>query len=132
MLYHYKFGFPVNVRLPTGRFLLVYGRHAQCKAQERGVHALLPKYVDTSISMLVEMEVSTCDEVIKLVYRVPLDDARDICLAIVPEGTWFVKTVWVNARGDTHTTLCASRYARPTFVKRKNRTNSLDRPHTSR
>jgi hypothetical protein len=47
----------------------------------------------------------------KIVVRTGLDDYFDIVFVLVPgPNKWAVKTVWLNAVDDVHTTLDKSRY----------------------
>ncbi len=107
-LFHTTLGIPATLLRPDHGRGLTYGVHALDKAQQLSVEDQLPQFLSTHT--LIELEV-TYGRVSKWVVRVRLDATCDLCLAIT--DTYFVKTVWVNNRTDTHTTLNRSRYTSP-------------------
>lgn len=58
MLYHKNIGFPCNINIFSGIFELIYTNHA-LKASENDKYGriILPKFLDTEKSELVEIEV---------------------------------------------------------------------------
>lgn len=91
---------------------LTYGRHALnvSAGAGPGFEAIaLPRVLDVTIAVLVEVEVNPRTGAIeKQVWRMPLNADTDICFPMLPDG--FVKTVWLNARTDQHSTLRRDRY----------------------
>jgi hypothetical protein len=116
--YHIRVGFPPSLRLPIGTFALVYHDHAKRAAERRGIQTLLPATLDTARAEAVEVETLPNGAIKKVLYRISLDDFRDLCLAVTfDEYPLRVKTVYVNKRHDR---LCATdlrRYVNP-FSKR--------------
>lgn len=114
-LYHADVFLPSNLTLPRGLYGLNYGPHAMREA-ENEVRKFgrfgLPTTINTSKARVVEVETDERGETRKIVYRTQLDIDRDLCIVVIPERRrWFVKTVWINLRSDTHTTLRTERYA---------------------
>lgn len=111
-LYHKSIGFPRGFRHPTARVGLCYSRHAAEQCDRR----LVPKLQCVTLSRfdVIEIEVEN-NRVIKMLIRGTLDMHNDIVLAVMPrnERGWLVKTSWVNAKSDNHSTLDISRYRRP-------------------
>lgn len=116
MLYHYTIGFPKNIALPVGRLRLRYGRHAlEAAKTDRYGCLILPNSVQAHQLRIIEMEVVD-GQVVKFVARMPYNAANDLVLVIAPhseQGCWFVRTVWVNKRNDTHSTLRRWLYTTP-------------------
>ena len=111
MLFHADIGFP-KVSLWTGTLTLRYGAHALRAAQtDRYGTLTLPSTLDTTTAQVIEIEVID-GQVVKTLYRVTFDDTLDMCLAVTADQ--FVKTVWFNERNDTHQTLDARQYGKPT------------------
>jgi hypothetical protein len=110
-LYHVDVFMPA-LPLPNGSFSLDYGRHAtQESIRDRYGIINPPKYIDTRNAKVIEVE--TCGGIIqKILYRMPLDATRDVCIVVIPRTryVWFVKTLWVNLRSDKHKTLRRERY----------------------
>lgn len=121
--YHKDLGFPEDLSsrlLPPLHLWLVYTPHAKREIRAEGVMpADLPVKLPTGYEVV---EVEVCGDVIqKWVIRI-IDwktlmtwDKRhttyDLVLAVLLDGT--VKTVWLNAKGDTHRTLQRHRYTVP-------------------
>ncbi len=105
---------PAGLKLPQGKFVLNYSDHAlQEKKKDKFGEISLPEMLDTEKAEVVEVELDKLG-VSKIVYRAPMDNYRDISLAIIPgKKTMFVKTVWSNIWNDRHKTLNTSRYAKP-------------------
>jgi hypothetical protein len=107
-LYNVALGLPVLNFKGLGPIRLIYSRHAQQAAlNDRYGHINLPTVLNPMHAELIEVEMSGGAPV-KAVFRLPLDDRRDICLVVLPSG--LVKTVWVNLASDAHKTLDASKY----------------------
>lgn len=111
MLYHKDVYIPPKYQDYQFAALLKYSRHAmrEASADKRGA-IRLPKVIDSRNATLIELEVDN-DKVVKVVYRVDYNDKHDLCLVVVPDDR-FVKTVWLNDRGDNHGTLRRERYAK--------------------
>ena len=60
-----------------------------------------------------EVEVSKEHRILKYVVRTTYDATRDISIVIIPRGdVAFVKTAWLNDKGDKHFTLDKSKYVK--------------------
>lgn len=100
-IYHHTKGFPF---IPTIIALLDYTKHARVEAQndEFGAVIKLPTTLDTRKPecKLIELEVKN-GKAVKALYRQPLDNERDLCMAIIPRATGaaIVKTVWTLPKG---------------------------------
>lgn len=104
---------PASLPLPSGVFNLDYGNHAKYKQKKDKFGPLvLPQILDTNKAQIVEVELIG-KKITKVVYRMPMDKYRDICLAVIPRNNnlMFVKTVWSNPWNDKHSTLKTERYA---------------------
>ena len=110
-LFHADIGIPDWVELPTHVVRLAHSGHAKQQAEARGLW--LPKYIDCGASAPFEVEATRSGRVLKLAYRLPHDEWRDICVVVAVEaaGPWVVKTCWANDRDDHHSTLNRERYA---------------------
>lgn len=118
--YHKDIGFPVglDVRPPKGLWLY-YTAHAKRAAREEGHEAAtLPSRLPEGLD-IIEVEV-VGDSIQKWVLRDhntgyrggrSIRELYDLVLVILLDGT--VKTLWLNHRGDTHSTLQKHRYAVP-------------------
>lgn len=113
-LYHVNVYMPPQMALPCHRGRLQYSRHALNEAanDRYGKFELISSF-DPSKAKLIETAVvdgpNGRNSVIeKQLWRMPIDDKRDLVLAICPGG--FVKTVWVNRKCDKHDTLDHKRY----------------------
>lgn len=100
-IYHHTKGFPF---LPVIVSLLDYTAHARTEAKqdEFGAVLKLPVAIDTRKPecKLIELEVKE-GKPVKALYRQPLDETRDLCMAIIPRktGAAIVKTVWTLPKG---------------------------------
>ena len=111
-LYHPEVFMPpaLRARLPIGELKLSFSDHARQEARQDGVR--LPATLDTRRAEL--FEVATVNGIpMKMGYRVPLDERRDLCLIIALDGgyPYPVVTCWTNDRWDSHRTLNRRRYA---------------------
>lgn len=118
-IYHADLGLPKGFVPPSERISINYGSHpdsharAEAKADRYG-EIRLPKTL--SLHRMNVIEVGMVDGVVsKILFRGRLDDRRDLCIVLIPNGSrpWRCKTVWVNTKYDKHTTLDTSRYAIP-------------------
>lgn len=112
-LYHYQVFMP-KLNMPTGIIELDYSGHALRESKkDRYGHIKLPQIINTDKNNVTPIEVETEDDgtVNKVVYRLPLDNTRDLCVVVLV-ATGRVKTVWVNLKSDQHKTLDARRYVR--------------------
>lgn len=114
-LFHRDIGFPRNVQWPCGLYDLQYGHHAITEARRDrygDVSKLLPKELNTQAAQVIEAEIEG-RRAVKIVYRIRLDEKRDLCLAISTNSRqWFVRTIWINEKTDTHQSLNCSKYER--------------------
>lgn len=114
-LYHREKGFPDDVKLPRGFSPLVrlrYGSHSRQEAMaDRYGKLRLPEAIDIRKGDIFEIGV-TGNTVTKMAVRMPYNDKIDLVIVFMP-ADGFVKTVWANAKGDTHKTLNLARYANP-------------------
>lgn len=109
-LYHRDVYLPAPARSLSFAVMLRYSRHARdAAASDRYGSLPLPVALDTRHADLVEAEVVN-GQVVKALYRMPLDARRDLCIVVHP-ADGFVRTVWANLRSDAHRTLDATRYA---------------------
>lgn len=118
-IYHADLGLPKGFVPPTERIEINYGLHpdsharAEAKADRYG-EIRLPKTL--SLHRMKVIEVGMVDgKISKILFRGRLDDRRDLCIVLIPNGNrpWRCKTVWVNTKWDKHKTLDRSRYAIP-------------------
>ena len=122
--YHKDIGFPEELMTaPPMGLWLCYTPHAKRAVREEGVMpADLPARLPGDLEV-IEVEVQG-GYIQKWVLRIPnwktlvqWDNTRadyDLVLAVLLDGT--VKTVWLNAKGDTHRTLQRHRYTAPSRV----------------
>ena len=117
-VYHVDVFLPKRVRglVPKGVKQITYAKHAldAAKNDRFGEVTKLPNSLDFSQSPLIEV-LTSGKKADKIVIRTPIDDERDLCLALIPtcdSKIWFAKTVWVNLRSDKHSTLRSNEYAK--------------------
>lgn len=107
-LYHVDVGLP---KLTFGAVLgLVPSQHALFRAAELRIPEV-PRMFSPASSKVIEVEIRA-GKVVKLLARKTLDETRDLCYVFLTE-TKLVKTVWINQKSDTHTTLDRTRFVRP-------------------
>lgn len=68
----------------------------------------IPVAIDTNSAEAIEAEV-VGGEVVKVLYRIPLNRQNDVCIAVIPQNG-VVKTAWLNRIDDKHKTLNVSKY----------------------
>lgn len=103
--YHRDLGLP-PFNPPTVGLMLTYSMHAAKRAAEKFITLPL-------ILPAVEVVEVTLDNgvVVKWLVRVTgRVRGLDLCMVVQPDG--FVRTVWLNATFDNHSTLDKSKYAR--------------------
>lgn len=112
-LFHKDVFMPASARSPVFEGKLRYSHHAISASQtDRFGDITLPAMFSVANAELIESELSDDGAIVlKQVWRQPLDDKRDLVLAITRDGR--VKTVWINLRSDKHRTLQAGKYVRP-------------------
>jgi hypothetical protein len=113
-IFHIEKGFPADLKLPKGPFLLKYTKHAQEAAKEdrySKTPIILPITVDFEKADIFEVEMDN-GVLIKLTCRFPHNDDYDLVMPIINDGK-IVKTVWLNDKLDDHPTLDLSRYDSP-------------------
>jgi hypothetical protein len=111
--YHATIGFPSNVRLPRGRFLLKPAIHALREAKADGMS--IPRFISlTGETDVFELATDPHGKLLRIAVRVPADHNRDLCMVIdVTRAVWIVVTVWTNHQNDRHITLDRTVYAVP-------------------
>lgn len=108
-LYHSEVYMPTHLANPCHRGRLRYTKHAlRAALDDRYGAIVLPTRFVPEAAVLIETETDNCDQVQKQVWRIQLDEKRDLILVIMPTG--WVKTVWSNLRTDHHNTLNRQRY----------------------
>ncbi|PNG50164.1 hypothetical protein WDL1P1_00203 (plasmid) [Variovorax sp. WDL1] len=107
---------PARLAEPCHRGPLRYTRHAlnEANSDRYGKVTLLHAFIPEQAT-LIETEAEDGPDgrnsrVVKQLWRCPMDEYRDLVMALLPGGV--VKTVWVNLRSDKHRTLNKARYAR--------------------
>lgn len=114
-LYHADLGLPKGFVPPTNRITINYDSHAHAEAKaDRYGEIRLPKTLSLHRMKVIEVGVES-GRVSKILFRGRLDETRDLCIVLIPNGDkpWRCKTVWVNTRWDNHKTLNSNRYAIP-------------------
>lgn len=111
-LYHADIRLPDGFRLPSRQVELEWSKHA-LRAARDDRYGLIDPYpvLDLSYCRTIEVEMDG-RKVTKLVLRAKWDNDHDIVYVVIPNARnpWFVKTVWMNHRDDTHRTLDRSKY----------------------
>lgn len=109
-----------NVFWPRGKFrdvpgvvYPIYLAHAIAQANEEKYGVIRqPTSFVFSESNVIEMEVDS-GRMIKFVTRLHYDDLLDLILVVkVEDGCYYVKTMWLNEKKDTHKTLQVWKYDR--------------------
>lgn len=110
-LYHADIFIPGWFTMPTERVKLTYSRHA-LYATNNDRYGAIPVFESIPLSAftLIELGVNA-GKVSKIVVRGRYDENRDVVFVLIPGDTYFVKTVWINLRSDSHKTLNRNRYA---------------------
>lgn len=115
LLYHKDIGFPINTKLPTGKFLFFgYSHHAvNASKDDRYGEFTLPRplIIDFKEVDIFELGISN-DAIVKVGCRMPCNELYDISY-VVSMTSKSVITLWLNEKGDIHQTLDSSRYQRP-------------------
>lgn len=110
-LYHKDIGFPDYIKLPSHTVDLQYSNHArQAAANDRYGVIKLPYSVNLATAELIEIELEGKTPV-KMLLRTKYSTQYDLCIVLAPGGV--VKTVWLNDKTDTHTTLKKHLYCVP-------------------
>lgn len=111
-LFHKEVHLPELLTKPVYEGRLRYSAHAQAEASnDRYGQINLPEVFTAANAELIEVEATLQDnrpEIVKQLWRMPLDAARDLVFSVMPNGV--VRTVWVNLRSDKHSTLNRGRY----------------------
>lgn len=110
LLFHKDLGIPAPLKSgPPAGMRLTYSNHAKQAAMDDRLTSV-PAVVPSSYT-LIEVE-SMNGRASKWVIRFDWKDpTRDLILVIMADG--FVKTVWTNAKNDSHKTLKRHLYATP-------------------
>ena len=108
-LYHRELGLPLpESSFRLGTVGLTYSAHAkEAATTDRYGHISLPDTLNTNLAALIEVEVFG-GRITKLVYRTAYNREYDLVIVIALGGR--VKTVWLNSKRDTHSTLDYSKY----------------------
>lgn len=112
-LYHYQIGFPKDLKFEP-LFGFNYSLHARLEAMKDRFGKIdhFPQNFLPRTDKVVEAETDAFGKLVKIVFRKYYDAKFDLVIVLfVPTKT--VKTMWLNARSDTHKTLDRSRYDKP-------------------
>lgn len=112
-LYHADIRLPDGFCLPNRITGLTWTNHAD-RARHNDRYGEIPKIpvIDLGLCKTIEVGMEN-GRVKKIVVRTRLDYDNDIVLVLIPgPGKWLVKTVWINERNDSHSTLNRSHYMR--------------------
>lgn len=110
--YHADIGIPPWVKVPNAAVSLSWTHHARREADKDRLPLLAS--LTTSGAKLFEVVTDDRYQVVRLGYRLAIDDDRDICLVVAPEGkAWRVVTCWANHKHDSHRTLRREEYESP-------------------
>ena len=112
-LYHYQVGFPKGLEFKP-LFGFTYSLHARMEAMRDryGPVKMFPQNFLPRTDKVVEAETDSMGNLVKIVFRKYYDAVYDLVI-VLDVRTKVVKTVWLNARADTHHTLDRSRYDKP-------------------
>lgn len=111
LLFHKDVYIPDHAKKPLHTGKLRYGNHALNVASGGGEYGKieLPMEFTGAGAVLVEVELNAADGTVeKQVWRQKLNAEWDICFPMIAGG--FIKTVWLNHRTDTHTTLRKNKF----------------------
>ena len=115
LIFHKDVFIPDFAKVPLfeGKLRFSGGRdsHADHVTREGGGYEGIPlpaNFIAKNATLIEAYINPQTGEVEKQVWRQKLDDKRDICFPMLRGG--FVKTVWLNDRTDTHSTLRRERY----------------------
>lgn len=109
-LYHKDVFWPFGENTLSGLLRLRLSAHAKQRAKQYKVNP--PRTIELKKFNVFEIEVED-GFVVKIVGRTKYDQQRDIILAILlKEKEAFVKTLWLNHKGDNHKSLNTSKYER--------------------
>lgn len=118
-LYHKDVYIPTHVKVILSKkweIQLEYSQHSLNAAKsDRFGDITLPPKICSGDGELIELEAEGLDHrlpknLIKLVYRLSLDDKRDLVIVFLVTGK--VKTVWINMKDDEHKTLDKTKYCK--------------------
>ncbi len=89
-------------------FSPIYGHHSKNSAKNDRYGAItLPSKITFEIENIFEIEVEK-NEIIKFGIRLPY--TADLDLIFIAKPNYFVKTVWLNEKVDSHKSLRAENY----------------------
>lgn len=109
MRFHKDLGFPAKFTIPTHVATLVHSNHSRDQSARRGI--AISNAIDFSRGTVIEVGYSK-GKLNHMLVRMPYDNRNDISFALIPlKGKWLVKTMWLNEKDDTHSTLDLSQYA---------------------
>lgn len=108
-LYHKELGFPKNIFIQERFVRLNYSYHSlKASLSDRYGKIDLPENITIRRNEIIELETLN-DKLNKLVLRTSYNDNFDLIIVLLIQGSK-VKTVWLNEKSDSHTTLDASKY----------------------
>ena len=112
LLWHRDVRLPPKFVAPVGKVELEYSDHAivACGNDKNGE---IRQFKTLNLARFDVVEVETRDgEVIKIVVRGAYNERYDVVLALVPGEVFRVKTVWLNSKFDSHSTLDIGKYVK--------------------
>lgn len=112
LLWHRDVRLPPKFVAPQGKVELTYSDHAilACGNDKNGA---IRQFKTLNLARFDVVEVGTCDgEVDKIVVRGAYNDRYDVVLALIPGDVFTVKTVWLNSKFDSHSTLDKGKYVK--------------------
>lgn len=115
-LYHKEIGFPIDVKLPEGKFGLEWSEHALREADYDINGKIKPSNaIIIDPYRIFEIQVEQGKDIVKFCYRTRYNAKCDVVYALIPNGNgaFTVKTAWLNRRSDKHATLNYEKYDKP-------------------
>lgn len=114
-LYHADIRLPDLYRSPAHRVNLQYSRHALKACQDDRYAKSIPVFDSIPLQCFETVELGVnpaTGRIEKYVMRGHWTTDLDLIFVLIPSLTsaWFVKTVWINERNDSHKTLDRSKY----------------------
>ena len=112
LLWHKELRLPPGFIAPEGKVELEYTEHAiHASANDR--YGEIRQFKTLNLARFDVVEVETRDGlVIKVVVRGAYNERHDVVLALIPGEVFTVKTVWLNSKFDSHSTLDTGKYVK--------------------
>lgn len=112
LLWHRDVRLPPGFIAPEGKVELEYSDHA-IVASSTDRYGEIRQFKTLNLARFSVVEVETRDgEVIKVVVRGAYNERYDVVLALIPGEVFTVKTVWLNSKFDSHSTLDTGKYVK--------------------